>query len=288
MAKRKKNNIFLKFMLFLIFLVVGTFGGYLLAEKYLLNQEDDVPIATEIGTKDITNNGEFSDIITELDNFLKNHVFLYCEKGANIDSVDNNIKLDIAYENVIKNKYYKEDTIPNNWYGSINCANNFLVDSITNEDGTSTNQDYCKVYIITKSNLESGLRLTFKTGSVDLVDEYRPNNNTLCLIQEDGSYLCGKVTGNTVEDTGSITSKFEIIKVTIDEDNTITIYDKGYLVDTRSNIDVNTSYSNYYLHSYDADSHYYELKSSDNLTFKHVFKLGDNNKYYYVNSEVYK
>ena len=287
MAKRKKSHGFLKFLLFVIFLGLGIGGGYFIADKYLLDKEDDTPIATEVGTKDITNNSEFSDTINNLYNFLKDRVYLYCAKGANIDSIDNDIKLDIAFDNAISNKYYKEDTIPNNWYGSMNCAHGFIVDSVSNEDGTSTNQNYCKVYYITKSNLESGLRLDFKIGNVDLVDEFRPNNELLCFLQEDGSYICGKNIGNQASD-GGITSKFEIVKVTIDEDNTIIIYDKGYLVDTRPDIEVNTNYDNYYLHSYDADSHYYELKSSDNLTFKHIFKLDENNKYYYVSSEVYK
>ena len=287
MAKRNKSSGFLKFLLFVIFLGLGVGGGYYLANKYLLEEEDSTPIATEIGTKDITNNSEFSETIAELDNFLKNKVYLYNSKGANIDSLDNDVKLKIAFDNVLNNKYDKEDTIPRSWYGSIYCANNFLVDSIENEDGTSTNQDYCKVFYITKSNLESGLRVDFKNGSVDLVDEYRPKDNLLCLLQEDGSYMCGKVVSSAT-DGGEIINKFEIVKVTIDEDNTIVIYDKGYLVDKRVGIEVNTNYSNYYLHSYDAESHYYELKSSDNLTFKHIFKLDENNKYYYVSSEVYK
>ena len=86
---------------------------------------------------------------------------------------------------------------------------------------------------------------------------------------------------------GEVVSKFEIVKVTIDDNNTITIYDKGYLLDNRSDVEIVGDYKNAYLHSYDASEHYYELKSSDNLTFKHVFNNIDN-KYYYVSSELYK
>ena len=67
------------------------------------------------------------------------------------------------------------------------------------------------------------------------------------------------------------------------------IYEKGYLIDNRSNVDNPTDqYDNYYLHSFDSTNYYYELKSADNLTFKHTFKTEDRQNYYYVSTELIK
>ena len=284
MAKRKKSGGFKKFLLFIIFLAIGCGGGYYIAKEYLLKEDSDIPIATELGPKDITNSSEFGDTINSLYSFLQKNVYLYDSKGANSNSISNEIKLNLAFDYVINNKM---STIPNNWYGSINCDYNFLIDTVDNEDGTATNMDYCKVYIITKDSLNNAIKNTFRDTSVDMIDDYSPKNGYSCHIQEDGTYMCGKVVNSNLS-SGEIVSKFEIVKVTLDDDNTITIYDKGYLQDTRSNIVTNPNYSNYYLHSYDSTEYYYELKSKDNLTFKHVFVLDDNGKYYYVNSEVVK
>ena len=285
MAKKKKSSAFSKFLLFLVFLAIGVGGGYYIAKTYLLNKDDDTPIATEIGDKDITNNKEFSDTIDELYKFLQENVYLYNTNGMNPSSIDNNIKLNIAYKYVVDNKMYTEGTIER--ISTLNCEYNFLIDSVQNEDGTSTNQDYCKVNYISKDVLNKALDSIFKAGTVELINEYRPNNNTLCYVQDSGNYICGKVVGNEESSDGEVVSKFEIVKVTIDDNNTITIYDKGYLLDNRSDVEKVGDYKNAYLHSYDASEHYYELKSSDNLTFKHVFNNIDN-KYYYVSSELYK
>ena len=287
-AKKKKSSLFSKLLLFLVFLAIGVGGGYYIANKYINNEEDTTPIATELGTKDITDNKEFEDTINELYSFLKNNVYLYNSKGMKPSNIDNDIKLNLAYKYAISNKLYVEEQIPRiNYWNSIVCENNFLVDTVTNEDGGVVNQTFCTVKYISKDNLNKAISSIFDNSTVQMKDEYRPAANTLCLIQEDGRYICGKVTAVENFVTGDVTSKFEIVKVTLGEDNTITIYDKGYLLDQRSNVEIVGDYKNAYLHSYDAPEHYYELKSSDNLTFKHVFK-NDNNKYYYVSSEVVK
>ena len=89
--------------------------------------------------------------------------------------------------------------------------------------------------------------------------------------------------------SGELESKFDVIKVTKDSSGTIIVYEKGYLVDNRSNVnDPFDQYDNYYLHSSDSNEYYYELKSADNLIFKHTFKTDDKENYYYIGTELVK
>ena len=108
-----------------------------------------------------------------------------------------------------------------------------------------------------------------------------------CVLDGE-SYLCGAVQ-NISGYSGALESNFEVVKATKDVDGTIIIYEKGYLHDKRSNVDnLTDQYDNYYLHSSDSKEYYYELKSSDNLTFKHIFKTDDSEEYYYVSTELVK
>ena len=100
-------------------------------------------------------------------------------------------------------------------------------------------------------------------------------------------YICGNIANNNV--TGDLESKFTILKVTKDLDGTIKIYEKGYLLDNRSNVKAqHPGYDNIYLHSTDSTEYYYELRNADNLTFVHTFKENDNQEYYYVGTMLEK
>ena len=108
------------------------------------------------------------------------------------------------------------------------------------------------------------------------------------MCVSDGDFIiCGNVVDNSGI-TGALESKFSVIKVTKDEDGSINIYEKGYLVDNRSNVIASGQYENYYLHSSDSDAYYSELRNADNLTFVHKFKTDDKKNYYYVSTVLYK
>lgn len=283
MAKRKKNKIG-HFFAFLIFLALGAASGYVGATYFLGSNNEDSPSSSNISEypKDITNAKEFSKEIEQFGSFLNGNVYLYNSNGVTVDSVDNNIKLKLAYGYVSSNNLFIDEVINSYWYGAAYCENNFVVDKA--EDGI-TNGLTCTLKVITKSNLLKGLNHYFKTDVVDYPSEFNPSNDIKCLLYEDDNYRCGKVDSTNISD-GEIVNKFEVVKVTIDENNNIYYYDKGYLLDNRVGIEKNPNYEKAYLHSYDSGEYYYELKSSDNLTFKHTFKMGEDGEYYYYGSSV--
>jgi hypothetical protein len=143
---------------------------------------------------------------------------------------------------------------------------------------------------VTRISIAKLKELNEKLFNDEILDTSVPFNVDLdkkCVIDLN-DYVCGNVT-NVYGYTGELESKFDILKVTKDSAGTVIIYEKGYLVDNRSNVDNPTDqYDNYYLHSSDSKDYYYELKSADNLTFIHTFKTDDGENYYYVSTELVK
>jgi len=284
-GKKKTKKGVKYFLIFILFLAIGIFLGVFGALKYLENKDkEQIELKEEIVNnepEDITDNEELQSTITTLHNIVNNNSIFYSTKGITAENISNNDKLIYIYSNLYQNKKGEASSLTQKEYGSSNCEYDFLLDNDTNLFGldnkcttTEYNIDFFKE--VNKN--------TFNSDTLDTTKEFAPENNIKC-VSSDNKYICGKV-ANTSGITGKLEPKFEITKVTRDDDFTITIYDKGYLVDKRSNVIANKEHDNYYLHSSDSKEYYYELKSADNLTFKHTFKTTDRKNYYYVSSEL--
>lgn len=276
-VKENKGNSFKYILIFIVFLAAGAVIGVYGATNYL-NKQDEEKIETPETIKDITDDSVYQNTINDLYNIVNNNVIFYSAKGVNIASLDNNSKLSLIYEYVVNNNLYEKTTLSNDGTGK--CSYGFILDSSAE---TNIPSIVCTVYEIKKADIKNIAKKLYNDDSISIVDSFMPEENKSCVLSND-KYVCGN-TGTSA--SGALEIKFDIQKVTLDLDGTIEIYDKGYLADRRAGVDdPNDQYDNYYLHSSDSNEYYYELKSADNITFKHTFKTDDKTNYYYVSTEI--
>lgn len=282
----KKDKYIANIIVFVVFFVLGLFLGFWATTKFLDSKEKEEPtaIADDDGIMDITEDEGSVELINSLLLILDKNPIFYSTKGMSSSTMDNTSKLIMVYNNILKNNLITKEELATEVYGSTTCLNGFNVDPSENALVPSNK---CTVTRIKK---ESFMELNKKLFNDDVLDtsvNFSPADGINCVVDND-TYICGNV--NKVSDvTGKLESVFSIAKVTKDQEGTIVIYEKGYLNDKRSNVNnPNDQYDNYYLHSSDSKEYYYELKSADNLTFKHTFKTTDRQNYYYVSTELVK
>ncbi len=289
MAKKekKKGNKFKYFIIFVLFIGIGVGLGIFATTKYLeyKNSQDNKSVV-EDGPVDITDNDKYQETIDKLRGILNGNPIFYSTKGVQVSSLDNTSRLNILYEYIINNNLATAETLNIDFIGASTCKSGaFVLDK--NVDASLTAPVVCTVTRISNSLLKEYNNELFNDDILDTSVAFNVGVDKKCLVDAD-SYVCGNVT-NMFGYTGELESKFDVIKVTKDNTGVIEIYEKGYLIDKRSNVDNPTDqYDNYYLHSSDSKEYYYELKSADNLTFKHTFKTIDNEKYYYLGTELVK
>lgn len=277
----EKSNVSKYVVLFVIFFVVGTALGIIATYKYLESKESTDNETAITGPLDITNDKDYISTIEKLYETVSGYTSFYATTGVDPATWDNVNKLTYVYDILNEDNKFNVETWNHTWLGSGVCYGDFISDIASNSDGTTYNSYSCTIRRYTFDDFNHTYNSIFRNSSIELSNEFYPVHGTKCFI-DNGSYVCGTVNRDV---TGRLISKFEILKVIKEEDGTIKIYDKGYLQDTRSNI-INPAdgYDNYYLHSSDSKDYYYELRSADNLTFIHTFKLDDNNNYYYWNT----
>ncbi len=281
-VKKRKYIIF-----FLLFFVIGAVGGAFGTYKALglkLGGKEETEVVEGVLEEDITKSSEYANLISQLYGYLVNDNIFYSSNGVDISNMANEDKLRIVYEYMEQNKMYEEEVSSPVYYGALTCANNFSLDLIISSDGTSSNGNSCTIHKFNIEEMIDTYKKLFLDENIDTTVSFNPSNYKMCNVI-DSLYYCGN-TINVSGISGVLTSKFEIIKVIKNQD-TIVIYDKGYLVDTRSNVvNPNDGYDNYYLHSSDSNMYYYELKSADNLIFAHTFKIGEDGTYRYLKTVV--
>lgn len=281
--KSKTSGVIKNIILIVFFLIIGFFIGSYVTNKYLESREDEVIDNNDQWPIEITSKTEYNEQVDELYSIVRGNPDFYSTKGLAYNEMNDNDKLIYIYNNLIANSIGENVTLNSTYYGSPTCDYGFIVDSSTN----SSVSLLCTVIKLSKDEFESVASTIFNDKELNTNIEFLPTSGKKCVVSED-SYLCGNVNlGDSI--TGSLETKFEIYKVTKDKDDTINIYDKGYLIDKRSNvINPDDGIDNYYLHSSDSTQYYYELKSADNLSFIHTFKKNENGKYYFVSSTLYK
>ena len=284
---KKKGSKFKYVLIFLFFIAAGIALGVFGTMKFLeyKNSEDNTPVV-EDGPIDITDNDKYSEQLDMLVNYLNADPLFYSTKGVKAEKLDNTSRLILIYEYIVKNELSTSEVLQPYYYGAPTCNNGiFVIDSNVNTPSTMTSG--CTVNRINKSLINDTSLKLFNDQLVDTSVNFDVKSTLKCVLDGE-SYICGN-TQNTTGYSGELESNFDIIKATKDTDGTIIIYEKGYLHDKRSYVDnLTDQYDNYYLHSSDSKEYYYELKSADNLTFKHVFKTEDSENYYYVSTELVK
>lgn len=272
-------------LIFIIFFAIGLGLGYFGAFKYLENEKSNEPVVEEVDElMDITDEEEAQELINSLVSMLDKDPMFYSTKGISVSTMDNTSKLRFLYNYIISNNQFTKEELASEYIGSFNCLPGFITDAGVNP---SVSTNICGVSRIKKTALLDASKKLFNDEVLDTSVPFSPQDGLSCLVDAD-TYLCGNVT-KTLNITGELESVFSVEKVTKDIDGTIVIYEKGYLNDKRSNVNnPNDQYDNYYLHSSDSTEYYYELKSADNLTFKHTFKTDDRQNYYYVSTELVK
>lgn len=287
-VNKKDNHLFKNIIIVIVFLAIGISVGIFGTLRYLdykkdLEEAEQVENVDE-GPEDITEDDDSQGLIQSLLKILDGNTMFYSTKGVSVSTLDNTSKLKLVYNNIVDNKMGTSEEKQSLWIGSTSCDNVFITD-VGENPLISTNK--CSVYRISKETFKKVNKTLFNDDILDTSVEFQPYDGYKCVLDGE-SYVCGNV-AKTSDITGELISKFDILKVTKDEDGTIEIYEKGYLVDKRSNVNnPNDQYDNYYLHSSDSKEYYYELKSADNLTFKHTFKTIDRQNYYYVCTELVK
>jgi len=282
-VEQKGNNVFKYIVLFIVFLGIGAVAGFFGTKKYLASKQndEDTPVI-DSGPEDITNLEEYSELINKLHAVVDGYSIFYSTSGISVAKMSNDTRLAYIYDYLDKNGKIVDDSLIAN-YGADNCINQFALDDSSN---LYRNSNSCSIRKVERNLFNEANSSFFNDELIDTSVNFTNSNGKLCFVSE-GNYLCGNAIGND-NISGKLESKFSIVKVT-KEDGTIVIYDKGYLVDTRSNVvNPDDGYDNYYLHSADSTSYYYELKNADNLTFKHTFETKDRINYYYVSSELVK
>lgn len=281
---KKMNPVLRNILVFILFFAIGLGLGYIGASKYLKTTDEDLPVEETNNLLDITEKEDYQNLITSLLGILDNDAMFYTTKGISISTLDNTSKLRFLYEYIVKNNQYTTETLTSEYYGSTTCLNGFITDESQDIYTYSTT---CTVKRINKSAFVDADKKLFNDDILDTSVNFSPADGTSCVVDND-SYICGNVTKVT-NITGELISVFDVTKATKDVDGTIVIYVKGYLNDKRSNVNnPNDQYDNYYLHSSDSTDYYYELKSADNLTFKHTFRTTDGENYYYESTELVK
>lgn len=289
MAKKekKKGSKFKYFIVFVLFIGIGVGLGIFGTQKYLEYKEsqDKTPVV-EDGPVDITDNDKYLDAINYMRGIMDGNPMFYSTVGLSATILDNTSKLNLLYDYIENNNLATTETLNIDFIGASTCnAGVFVLDK--NIDTSLTAPQVCTVSRISVSLLKELSLEIFNDEILDTSVAFNVGVDKKCVVSTD-SYLCGNIT-NISGYTGELESKFDIVKVTKDNTGTFEIYEKGYLIDKRSNVDNPTDqYDNYYLHSSDSKEYYYELKSADNLTFKHTFKTTDNEKYYYISTELVK
>ncbi len=281
----KGKSSFKYILFFVIFFALGTLLGVVVTKKFLADKKTDEPEVVNEDIIDITSNVDYKNTIEKLMLTIGDNVEFYDTRGITVSSMPNDFKLRLLYKYILKNNQLGTETMNSTGWGAKNCDYDFMVEVLSRDDGTTYFGGYCNVNKIPISKFNDTYKNLFNDATLDVSQEILMDGRKCVPIE--GSYVCGNVAGSGI--TGELTSKFNVVKATIDKDKVIRIYEKGYLVDTRSNIvNPDDGYDNYYLHSYDNNLYYYELKSSENLTFIHTFNLDNNNNYYYVSTELEK
>ncbi len=284
--KDKENAPLFKYLLlFILFLAIGIVVGIFGALKYIeaknSNNTNNTPLVDD-QPEDITKKEDYKDLINYLVGILDANPLFYNSNGVSINSLDNATKLTLVYNRLTKEAQGSNEVMPSVWVGATNCNYNFVTDPT--DTGASSN--VCTVTRYPKSLFLDTSKKIFNDGLLALDANFNPSNSRFCVVEGE-SFVCGNVFDASGV-TGSLESKFSIVKVTREDDGTINIYEKGYLVDKRSNVLASGQYENYYLHSSDSTAYYYELRNADNLTFKHTFKTEDKRNYYYVSTVLSK
>jgi len=284
---KKENHTLRNIFIFIVFLILGIVLGIYGTTKYL--ESKNINDTTEEENKndlpeDITKDTQMKDLIQNIYSIINGNVMFYTTKGIQANTLDNTSKLLLIYNYLnAKNEGtpLKLDILAE---GS-GCSNGFIVDETSNPLETVTT---CSVIQFNRNLFEEANNKLFNDELLDTSVSFSPANGKNCVLggKDNFSYICGNIL-NQSGYTGALESKFTIQKVTKDNDGTIEIYEKGYLIDKRSNVSKpDDGYDNYYLHSTDSTDYYYELKNAENLTFKHTFKTTDRLNYYYVSSEL--
>lgn len=283
--KDKESAPVFKFiLLFILFLAIGIVVGIFGSLKYLesRNSENINNDVIDDSPEDITKKDDYQELINNLVGILDANPLFYNSNGTNVTSMDNNTKLTLVVNRLEKAQAGTVESIASIWNGAYNCAFDFVTDPI--DSGVSSN--VCTVTRYPKSLFIETSKGMFNDTLISLDGNFNPTSSRLCVSDGD-TILCGNI-NDVTGITGALESKFSVIKATKDSDGTIEVYEKGYLVDKRSNVIANGQYENYYLHSSDSTAYYYELRNADNLTFKHTFKTEDRKNYYYVSTVLYK
>ena len=281
----KGKSSFKYILFFAIFFAIGVGLGVVVTKHFLKDKDNNDESSAEVASDvtDITNSLDYKNTIDKLMQTINGNVEFYDTNGVSVSTMANDFKLRLLYKYISKNNnQYETENINSSSWGSSTCDGGFLVYVLSNDDGSEYFSGYCTLNKVPYSMFNDAYHTLFNSSNLDLSQEIVIGNRK--CIPAENNYLCGEI---ATDITGELTSKFNIIKVTINKDKDIQIYEKGYLVDTRSNIvNPDDGYDNYYLHSYDSNLYYYELKSAENLTFIHTFKLDDNNNYYYQQTEL--
>lgn len=273
----KKKKDFRGVFLFILFFAIGATGAFF-GTKYFLEQREEEtkkgdPVIEQV---DVTSKSEYQDIINQLYETVKGKPEYYTTDGVTVDTMSNNFKYGLIYDQILTNGDYTEEKLPASYVGSTECSTYFLVDTA---DTTG-----CTVYKIEKNVMNSIYMDLFNLSDLDTSVMFNPISTKYC-VPVDTYYYCGNVYSiNNV--TGSLDTRFSISKVIKDTNGYMYIYDKGYLIDNRSSVIKVEGETNYYLHASNSTSYYHELKSADNYTFKHTFKMNEDEEYYYVSSEL--
>jgi len=290
LVDNKGKSSFKYIIFFVIFFTIGVSLGVITTRHFLKDKNNDSSNndnTSEIndGYTDITNSLDYKNTIEKLMKTIGGNVEFYDTRGMYISTMPNDLKLKLVYKNILKtNTQFETETLNSSQWGSTTCDDGFTVYSLQNDDGSEYLSGMCTVNKVPFTLFRETYSSMFNVGELDLTQEVVVGDKK-CVPRED-TYLCGDIITDV---KGELSSKFNVIKVTLDDEKNIRIYEKGYLVDTRSNIvNPDDGFDNYYLHSYDSNLYYYELKSSENLTFIHKFKLDGNNNYYYESTELEK
>lgn len=276
-SKDKKSNTFKYIIIFILFLAVGVVIGFYGTTRYFEQKEEEGnSSAPEI--KEITEDSVYQDTIKELYSVVNSNTVFYSSEGLKIADLNNYSKLSLVLQYMDTKSMYEKEALNKNELG--NCEYGFVLDP----SGTANIPSLvCTVYKYKKADITSVSKKVYNT-DIETNNNFVPEVGRSCVSVED-EYICGNT---ATPQSGALEIKFDIQKVMLDPNGTIEIYDKGYLADRRAGVDdPNDQYDNYYLHTSDSTNYYYELKSADNVTFKHTFKTDDNTNYYYVSTEVY-
>lgn len=286
-TSKKKGSKFKYFIIFLFFIVAGVGLGIFGTTKYLEynDKKEDKPVVEE-GPIDITDDEKYAEQLGYLLSYLNADPLFYSTTGVLASKLDNTSRLILIYEYIFNNELGTSELLQPYYYGANTCYNGtFVTDSLVNVPASTVSG--CTVTRISTSFFEEFNNKMFNDELIDTSVNFDIDITRKCVLDGE-SYLCGNVQ-NMSGYSGKLETNFEIVKATKDEDGTITIYEKGYLHDKRSYVDnLTDQYDNYYLHSSDSKEYYYELKSSDNFTFKHIFKLSESDEYYYLSTELVK